>query len=305
MNVGGYNLELVKRIESSVGATFVKQGKALLVASSTEQGTYELELIQLSRFKSLRRGAVAGAATVTRVGEDHALLMLPDMEGKDENRFELRGVDDFDRVVSSFVESKPGHVAANPDGSRIAVAHDFGDLHVRDARTGELVWKYASKGVGGVAYSPDGSLLAAREFAGALKFFDAADPGPKPLRSTKLGSGTTVAFHPSEPLVAAADKQAIRVVDASTAKVRAAVKLTKKESAGAVKRMSYSPDGSLLVTATRRGNVVGLWDMEQEEFLGHVAELKSMLNGVEFDARGEHLLISSYGGAELYSIKPA
>ncbi|MDT5262685.1 MAG: hypothetical protein QOC61_1689, partial [Acidobacteriota bacterium] len=298
MEVGGYQLDLVERIAPSLGATFVGKRDILLVARGKRGAKYELELFQLPGFKSLRRGKVKSIATITRVGEQHVLLMLPkDLDAASvngwEREFEVRSVDDFG-VAANFLEAMPGHVAAHPDGSLIAVAHDFGALNVRDARTGELISAYASKGVGGVAYSPDGRLLAAKEFEGALKFFDAEEPGKKPLRSVRLGRGTAVAFHPQKPLVAAADKQAIRIVDADTAKVRSSIKVTKRESQGTIRQMAFSPDGCLLVTATRSDNVVGLWNVEQDEFLGHVKEFDSALSHVEFDEQGKYLLIATF-----------
>lgn len=306
MKIDGYELDLIKRIEPSLSATFVQKRDILLVAREKQGGKYELELIRLNGFKSLKRHTVDEVASVMRVGEKHVLSRLPVSFDTDDTEsfkqaFEIRTLKDF-RVVASFEEDHPGHIAAHPDGSRIAVAHDFGNLHVRDGRTGELVSIYASKGVGGVAYSPDGKLLAAKEFTGKLRFLDAVDPDLKPLRSVTIGRETAIAFHPQAPQVAAADRQAIRIVDAGTAQVSASIKLTEKERTGTIKHMAYSPDGRLLVTATRSGHVVGLWDMHRAEFIGHIRELDIPLSGVEFDANGEYLLVSSYEAAELYTV---
>lgn len=307
MKIGGYKLDLVKRIEPSLGATFVRKRDTLFVARETEDGGYELELIELKGCKPLGQASVDQVTAVTRVGEEAVLLTIrPERRDKTVNRsrkLEVRRLEDFG-VITSIMEEKPGNITAHPDGSQIAVAHDFGDLNFWNARTGELISTYSSRGIGGVAYSHDGSLLAAKEFAGALKFFDATDPGKKPLRSVTLGRESAITFHPQELLVAAADKQAILIVDASTAKVRTSIKITKKESHGTIRHMAYSPDGSLLVTATRTDNVVGIWDMDQAEFIGHIRELETPLSGVEFDAQGKYLLISSFEAAELYAIAP-
>ena len=40
---------------------------------------------------------------------------------------------------------------------------------------------------------------------------------------------------------------------------------------------------------------------EGAEFIGHVLELGAPVNGLEFDARGEYLLVSSYEAAEVYA----
>jgi len=67
-------------------------------------------------------------------------------EGKSKQMLEVRNLKDFG-LVTSFVEEKPGPSRPTRTG-RIAAAHDFGGLNIRDARTGELVHEYASKGVG-------------------------------------------------------------------------------------------------------------------------------------------------------------
>lgn len=310
MKIGGYKVELVKRLEPSLGATFVRRGDALLVARDAEAGAYELELFELDGLKSIGRAPVEGVTAVARVGEKAVLLnvrpgSLERGASRRQRKLEVRDLKDF-RVLTTIVEDKVGNIAASPDGSQIAVAHDFGALNIWDAGTGELLSEYASKGVGGVAYSHDGALLAAKEFKGDLKIFDATKPGEKPLRSVAAGSGEAqIAFHPREHVVAAAGKSAIKIVDADTAKATASIKTTKKESQGAIGHMAFSPDGKLLVTSTLSGGVVGLWDVDEAEFIGHVLESEEPLSGVEFDATGKYLLVSSYEAAELYSVAKA
>lgn len=306
MEIGKYKVDRIKRIEPSVGATFVGKRDALLVARRTA-GKYELEVIQLKGFKSVERAPVEGVVAVTRVGEEAVLLKARPERGttanRNERRMEVRSLKDF-QVRASFVEDKPGYVAAHPDGSQIAVAHDFGPLHIRDSGTGEMLAKYDSKGIGGVAYSHDGSLLAAKEFAGALKIFDAGKPA-QPLRSVAVGGEAQITFHPNKLVVAAAAKNAIKIVDASTAEVTASIKTTKKESQGAIGHMAYSPDGTLLATAILNDGVVSFWDMDKAEFAGHMLELDTPLSGVEFDAEGKLLLVASFKAAELYTVGPA
>jgi len=306
MEIGRYKVDRIKRIEPSLGATFVGKRDALLVARETDDG-YELEVIQLKGFKSVGRAPVEGVVAVTRVGEEAVLLKARPERGKtanrDERRMEVRSLKDF-HVSASFVEDRPGYVAAHPDGTQIAVAHDFGPLHIWDTGTGEMLSKYGSKGIGGVAYSHDGSLLAAKEFAGALKIFDAGKLA-QPLRSVAVGGEAQITFHPDKPVVAAAAKNAIKIVDASTAEVTLSIKTTKKESQGAIGHMAYSPDGTLLATAILNGGVVSFWDMDKAKFIGHMLELDTPLSGVEFDAEGKFLLVASYEAAEIYTIVSA
>lgn len=310
MKIGGYQFESVRRIGPSLGAAFVRKGDALLFARESEGGGYELELLALEGFKTLRRSKAEGVTGVAPVGEGACLVTVRPgpRERRDSPRMrklEVRALKDF-KPLAAVVEDKVGHVAASPDGAFLAVAHDFGPLNVWDARTGGLLAAYESKGVGGVAYSRDGALLAAKEFAGALKIFDGTGPSAEPLRSVAAGAGEAeIAFHPSRPLVAAAAKNAIKLVDAEAGRVTASLKLTKSEGRGGVGQMAFSPDGRLLVTATLSDGVVGLWDVEEAEFLGHLTKSEAPLNRVEFDAGGKYLLVSSYDAAELYEVSEA
>lgn len=309
MEIGGYKLESVKRFEPAMNAAFLRKGDALLVATRGEP-EYTLELLDLRKLKAIGRGSVPNLASLSRVGDNGVLLKRKrDLRGaaKDKSRqtLEVRNLEDFG-LVTSFVEEKPGHIAAHPDGTRIAVAHDFGALNIWDARTGELLHEYASKGVGGVAYSGDGALLAAKEFAGSLKIFDGNEPPAKPLRSAAVGrGGEQIAFHPRRHVLAAAGKTSIKIVDADTAEVTASIKTTKKESQGGVGHMAFSPDGELLVTSSLSHGAIGLWDVAKAEFIGHPVELNRPVSTVEFDAEGKYLLIATYKAAELYAVSAA
>jgi WD40 repeat protein len=309
MEIGGYKLESVKRFEPAMNAAFVRKGDALLVATRGKS-EYTLELLDLRKFTTLARASVPDLATLRRVGDQGVLLKRKrDLEGPEEDKskqtLEVRNLKDFG-LVTSFVEEKPGHTTAHPDGTRIAVTHDFGGLNIWDARTGELLHEYASKGVGGVAYSGDGALLAAKEFAGSLRIFDANQLSAKPLRSAAAGRGEAeIAFHPRRHVLAAAGKTAIKILDADTTEVTASIKTTSKERQGAVGHMSFSPDGKLLVTSSLSHGAIGLWDVEKAAFIGHMMELNRPVSTVEFDAEGKYLLIATYKAAELYAVSAA
>jgi len=307
MKIGGYQLESVKRFEPAMNAAFVRKGDALLVATRRES-EYTLELRDLRKFKILGRASVPDLASLRRVGNKEVLLKRRrGLRGAEEDRskqkLEVRNLKDFG-LVSSFVEKKPGHIAAHPDGTHIAVAHDFGSLNIWDARSGALRHEYASKGIAGVAYSGDGALLAFKEFAGSLKIFDANKLSAKPLRVAAVGGGAQIAFHPRRHLLAVASKTVIEIVDADTAEITASVKTTKKESQGNVGHITFSPDGKLLVTSSISHGAIGLWDLKKAECIGHPMELNEPVSAVEFDGEGNYLLVATYEAAELYTVSP-
>jgi WD40 repeat protein len=67
-------------------------------------------------------------------------------------------------------------LAVSPDGGRIAVGAEAGDVRVYDAETGELKARCGGHdgGVFALEFSPDGSLLAAGGHDGKLRFYDSA-----------------------------------------------------------------------------------------------------------------------------------
>ncbi len=300
MTLNGHNLELSDHVTPAAGAAWVAKKDRLLIVRKTDK--FELELCRWPGLDSLARKPVPSMVTMLRAGDKWVLLFYPpDLSAEEtKNSVELRVVDDLS-VVATFVEDSVGCFATHPDGSRVAIGHDFGDMNVWDTRKGTLSASHASPGVGGVAWSHDGALLAAKEFRGALKIFDSGDIGKKPLRTVKLGKETAIAFHPKQSIIAVADQQAVQMVNAETGQMEATIKGT-KESARSIRQMVFSPDGTLLATGSRGENVVALWDIANSKFLGKVQGFDTPIAAVDFDATGKHLLVASFRVAEIYTI---
>jgi len=67
-------------------------------------------------------------------------------------------------------------LAISPDGSRIAVASESGDVRIYNAETGDLAARLGGHegGIYAVEFSPDGAELAAGGYDGTLRFYDLA-----------------------------------------------------------------------------------------------------------------------------------
>ena len=65
-------------------------------------------------------------------------------------------------------------LAISPDGGKVAVASEVGDVRIYDAETGDLVARCGGHegGTYAVAFTPDGQELAAGGFDGVLRFYD-------------------------------------------------------------------------------------------------------------------------------------
>jgi WD40 repeat protein len=65
-------------------------------------------------------------------------------------------------------------LALSPDGGKLAVASEAGDVRIYDTETGALVARCGGHAGGtyAVAFTPDGAELAAGGFDGVLRFYD-------------------------------------------------------------------------------------------------------------------------------------
>ena len=302
MKLNGHNLEQAHQIAPASAAAWVGKKDTLLIVREASNENYEAELIRWPGLKSIERQQIRDMATVARVGEKQILLMFAAdvIAQKTKQSIEIRTLKDLSKVVA-FEEDSPGFFAVHPDGSRVAIGHDSGALNVWNTQDGALIATHESSGIGGVAWSHDGALLAAKEFGGTLKIFDADTVGKKPVRTVKLGKEPAIAFHPKRLIIAAADKQAIQMVDSNTGAVTDTIKGT-KESGGSFRQMVFSPDGKLLATGSRGANIVALWDVEKSKFLGKLREFDIPIAAVDFDASGKHLIVASFDEAEIYTI---
>ena len=102
------------------------------------------------------------------------------------------GISDNGSSFSRF-DSTFGNNAANPTPSRVLEIDSANGLArvrfdtIRAEVSLPLGWQATEDWERGVAYSGDGALLAAKEFAGSLKIFDANEYSAKPLRSAAVG----------------------------------------------------------------------------------------------------------------------
>ncbi len=176
----------------------------------------------------------------------------------------------------------------------IAVGCDDGEVVVRDARNGEILWVLEGhvNGVQGIACSPDGTQLASASNDKTLKIWD---PKKGINTDTLEGHGDTVrsvVFNYDGSLLASASYDGtVKLWDPLSGEL-----LTTLEGHnGGVIGVSFNHDGSLLASASTDG-VVKLWDPVARQ---HVADLEGHTNwvvGVDFSRDGSLLASASYDG---------
>ena len=166
-------------------------------------------------------------------------------------------------------------VSFSPDGSLLASA-SHGETILWDVATQQNIATLEPT-YGSVSFSPDGSMLASSSNKGII-LWDVATQ----QNITRFGKGHTVLFSPDGTILASvfavSSGSGIYLWDVAT-KVELATFLHTSYS---VKAVSFSPDGTTLVTGTDDGNVE-LWDtsglrqahLEATESLPIIADVNS------------------------------
>jgi WD40 repeat protein len=159
-------------------------------------------------------------------------------------------------------------IAFSPDGTRLTTAGGgYGLVQVWDAVGGKVLLTIETDfNVADVAFSPDGTRLAAGGMTG-LKLWDAATGQELASLPTRARMVNSVAFSPDGKLLAAGgswDRQA-EVWDLATGRRLFTVRT------GGVTRLTFSPDGRWLVTAS--------WDDRGGRSLGDTVEVWEAATG--------------------------
>lgn len=155
-------------------------------------------------------------------------------------------------------------VAFHPEGKRVVSAGADKSVRVWDLATGKEVKAITNVGapLECVAYSSDGELIAAgggvSGKSGLLKLFTAATGKEAMPLAGHEDVVTDVAFHPSRPrLVSVSRDKTIKTWDQATGKL-----LFRDKHREPVLRLSFSPDGTILGTASHE--VVKFWHADTE-----------------------------------------
>ncbi len=185
---------------------------------------------------------------------------------------------------TSFVSQ----VQFSPDGRKLVSGSFDGEVRITDVRTGGLLRQLHRDGpVQPVAFSPDGRLIAMGSSERAAQLFDATsgEPASPPLRHNyaveKLEFDRT-----GTRLLVTAEVQA-QVWDTVHGR-QVGASISHRDM---IRGAQFSPDGQLIVTASR-DRTVRLWSTVTGEPVGPPLRDGELANSVQFSPDGKSVLVA-------------
>ncbi len=154
------------------------------------------------------------------------------------------------------------YVALSPDGELLATAGwHFSFVRLWKVRTGEMIHEYEAFNLIAISFAPDSRTLMVT-YADEFSFWDAQKF--QPIRGLPRGNAlyrSQVAFSPDGKLLALeASSGVIHITEAATG--RTIARLT-DPSGGRATWMSFTPDGTQLVTASFYAKEMHIWNLRR------------------------------------------
>jgi len=192
----------------------------------------------------------------------------------------------------------------SPDGSRLATGSEDGTAAIWDAETGERLLVLPGHKPGWVFtyFSPDGRRLLTTDMAGAVRLWDARS-GELDLEFSGPTAICGAVFSPDGSLVAGG---ACRVVTGNTGFVWDARTgnrvLTLKGHSQEILDVAFSPDGTLMATASLDGTAK-LWNARNGRELQTLTGHGGWVLGIDFTPDGRSLATAGIDGtARLWDV---
>ncbi|QUX31793.1 WD40 repeat domain-containing protein [Nocardiopsis akebiae] len=205
---------------------------------------------------------VDGSTLVTTENVGELTVHLWDAAtGERRHTFSARGNEVFDPAFSS--DDDVLHQAFSPDGSALALIHEYGAVWLWDTATGEQIHTFVlgEEPVAHTALSADGETLATvqrRDHGQSVVRLWNAATGERLHTLTGYDEDVSVLeFSPDGSLLATeTGSEFVYLWDAATGERLHTLSLDE----GSVSSMEFSPDGTLLATGTGSAGATHLWD---------------------------------------------
>jgi WD40 repeat protein len=153
-------------------------------------------------------------------------------------------------------------MAYAPDGQVVALARDDNTVHLRDAKTGDVLFILTEHTdvVTSVAFSPDSRTLASGSADKTIKLWDRTTGKEKLTLKGHTAGVNALAFSPDgQRLVSGSDDKTVKLWEAISGKNVA----TFKGHEGSVKAAAFAPDGQRLASAGA-DRTIKVWNPSKE-----------------------------------------
>ena len=203
-------------------------------------------------------------------------------------------------------------VLFSPDGRTLAAGNGGGNIQLWDVVTRQNIATlegYREGQIGkvmSISFSPDGKTLAAgggmfitTSWVGDVKLWDVVTQQNTAILEGFTGSVHSVAFSPDGKILATSggEDRSIKLWDMATQQNIDTFGPTDSNEHNFVISMSFSPDGSMLISGSHYG--VYLWDMATRQ---NIDILQPTTGGISFSPDGQLLASGSHQGIHLWDM---
>jgi WD40 repeat protein len=225
------------------------------------------------------------------------LRLVTPLEGEDVLILDLAPVHELPTVA--LVDAGSSRFVLNHDHSLVASVDDFGQVSLRDASTGELIWQAQGHDdwSGAIDFSPEGAYLASGSDDGTMAIWD-TETGEMLKKWTAMDSWVNrVSYNPDGSQLAAVGQDgSVKVYDQDTGEI--ILSLTHDNI---VWGMAYNSAGELAI-ANGAHQTIDIWDPSTGEKL-QVLDAPQFIVSIVFDPDGEWLAGGGQDSVIIYDMK--
>jgi WD40 repeat protein len=203
------------------------------------------------------------------------------------------------------------HASWSPDGSRIVVGSDFGNVQLFDPRAKRLVRTAQlhdpnAGAMMALAWSPDSTRVAILQISGSIDLWDAKTGATRrAIRRAPTGLDLAVGWSPDSALLAVpTDTGGLELFDGHTGASKRVLRADPRSTEPLDIALAWSPDGATVALGSR--SKIEVWDLKSAKLRASLGVADVLLHSLAFSPDGSLLAFDIDGGrgiARLWDMK--